>query len=172
MRTPSRSWVTKRLRSGQAMIETVIAVLVISFIFIALFKLSYLLNGKILLEHAAMRVARARAVGLNDYMCLKAARVAVIPVSGRRTWPVGEDALDWDMELNRIPEYMYCENDSYARAILDYEAWPTLRVSAGDGTDSRVSLGFSILDDNDSIRLEGRGGVEANASLYMSDMGL
>lgn len=172
MRTPSRSWVTKRLRSGQAMIETVIAVLVISFIFIALFKLSYLLNGKILLEHAAMRVARARAVGLNDYMCLKAARVAVIPVAGKRLWPTGENALDWDMELCRLPEYMYCENDSYARAILDYEAWSTLKVSPGDGTNSRVSLGFSIFDDRESIRLEGKSGVEVNASLYMMDMGL
>lgn len=172
MRTPSRSWVTKRLRSGQAMIETVIAVLVISFIFIALFKLSYLLNGKILLEHAAMRVARARAVGYNDYMCLKVARIAVIPVAGKRVWPVGEDALDWDMELNRLSDYLSCENDSYARAILDYEAWPTLRVSAGDGTDSRVSLGFSLFDNDELIRLEGKGGVEMNASLYMSDMGL
>lgn len=154
------------------MIETVIAVLIISLIFMALFKLSYLLNGKILLEHAAMRVARARTVGLNDYMCLKAARVAVIPVAGRRIYPVGADALDWSMEYARLSDYMYSPNDAYAGAILDYEGWHKLRVSPGDGTNSRVSLGFSILDENESFRPEGRAGVEPNASLYMTDMGL
>ncbi len=41
------------------MIETVLAVLFISFAFVVLFRLSYMLTGKILLEHASMRVARA-----------------------------------------------------------------------------------------------------------------
>lgn len=154
------------------MIETVIAVLVVALIFIALFKLSNLLTGKILLEHAAMRVARARTVGLNEYMCLKAARVALIPVAGTRIWPVGEDALDWREELSRLPEYMYSENDAYARAILDYEKWSTIKVTPHDGTSSRVSIAVSLFDDDDTFRLEGKAGVEANASLYMSDMGL
>ena len=74
-------------RSGQAMLETTLAVVFISFVFLTLFKLSSMLTDKILLEHAAMRVARARTVGFNDYMCRKSARVAVIPVAGRRTWP-------------------------------------------------------------------------------------
>ena len=65
------------LRSGQAMIETVLAVLIITFVFLGLFKLSHMLTGKIMLEHAAMRVARARAVGFNDFMCVKTARAAV-----------------------------------------------------------------------------------------------
>ena len=64
------------------MVETVIAVLAITFIFLALFSLSHILTGKILVQHAAMRVARARAVGFNDFMCEKTARVAVIPVAG------------------------------------------------------------------------------------------
>ena len=64
------------------MIETVLAVLIITFLFLTLFKLSYMLTGKILLEHAAMRVARARTVGVHDVMCLKAARVAGIRVAG------------------------------------------------------------------------------------------
>ena len=45
------------------MLETVLAVLCITFAFFALFRLSHMLMGKILVEHAAMRVARARAVG-------------------------------------------------------------------------------------------------------------
>src|SRR5574344_674502 len=73
------------------MLETVIAVLVITFVFLALFKLSHMLTGKILLEHAAMRVARARAVGFNEFMCLKAARICVIPGAGERLKPSSDD---------------------------------------------------------------------------------
>lgn len=152
------------------MIETVLAVLVISFLFLTLFKLSYMLTGKVLLEHAAMRVARARTVGLNEFMCQKAARVAVIPVAGERLWPTG-DEFDWNMELHRIPEYMESENNAYARGILDYEGWDRLGVDPGDGTDSRVRLGFSIFDDAFTFDLEGRAGVEPNATLYMTDAG-
>ena len=60
------------------MVETVLAVLAVSFLFLALFRLSCLLTGKVVLQHAAMRVARARSVGFNDYMCRKSARVAAI----------------------------------------------------------------------------------------------
>ena len=158
------------LKPGQAMIETVLAVLVISFLFLTLFKLSYMLTGKVLLEHAAMRVARARTVGLNDFMCQKAARVAVIPVAGERLWPTG-DEFDWNMELHRIPDYLYSENNARARGILDYEGWGRLGVNPGDGTDSRVRLGFSLFDDAFTFDLEGRAGIEANANLYMMDQG-
>ena len=74
------------------MVETVIAVLIITFVFLGLFKLSQMLMGKIMLEHAAMRVARARAVGFNDFMCIKAGRGAGIPAAGKRVWPAdGEE---------------------------------------------------------------------------------
>lgn len=150
------------LRRGQAMIETVLAVLIITSVFLALFNLAHLLTKKVLLEHAAMRVARARTVGLNDFMCRKAARVAVIPVAGERIWPTGEDALDWTMELYRVPDYMFSENEARARAILEYEDWSRLRVDAGDGTSARVSL----------ESLEGCAGIEPNASYYMLNGGL
>ena len=63
------------------MVETVLAVLVITFLFLVLFKLAHMLMGKIMLEHAAMRVARARAVGCNGFMCLKAWRSSRRPAS-------------------------------------------------------------------------------------------
>lgn len=158
-------------RSGQAMIETVLAVLIISFAFVVLFKLSHMLTGKILLEHAAMRVARARTVGLNEFMCLKAARVAVIPVAGKRLWPEG-DELDWAMELQRVPIYMVTADSSRAGGVLDYEGWHRLGVKPEDGTDSRVTLGFSLFGGETTFELDGRAGIERNASLYMLDQGL
>ena len=48
-----------RARSGQSMVETLVASTVVVFGFLALFRLSHMLTGKILLEHAAMRAARA-----------------------------------------------------------------------------------------------------------------
>ena len=152
------------------MTETVLAVLVISFAFLTLFKLSSLLTGKILLEHAAMRTARARAVGFNDYMCRKAARVAVIPIAGRRTWPE-ETAFDDAMERGRIPEYLASEHEAEARGILDYANWGQLKVEPGDGTKSTVSLDFDLFDGAMRFGLSGEAGVEANQTLYLNDAG-
>ena len=152
-------------RGGQAMVETVIAVLIITCVFLALFKLSQLTTRKIMLEHAAMRVARARAVGLNDFMCRKAARVAVIPAAGRRLWPVGDDAIDYPMELARIAIYMNTPHSGVADGVLEYERWRDLMVDPGYGDPSRVSM------DSDLIRLEGEAGLEDNYRLFMNDQG-
>ena len=154
------------------MIETVLAVLLISFAFVVLFRLSYMLTGKILLEHAAMRVARARSVGFNDFMCRKVARVALIPVSGKRLWPAGDDSIDWDMELSRIPIYLSTKTEPIAKGVLEYDGWSRLSVSPGDGTEARVSQKLVLFDGSESFRLDGKAGVENNANFYMQDNGL
>lgn len=160
-------------RPGQAAVETVLAVVFLSFAFLALFRLSHLFTGKVLLEHAAMRVARARSVGFNDFMCRKAARVAVIPVAGTRTWPdeAGEP-LNAAEELGRISDYLASEDEARARGILDYANWGDLRVKAGDGTDASVTLGLDVLDGARRVDLVGQAGIEDNASLYLLDGGL
>ena len=153
-----------RAKSGQAMVETVLAVLVITFVFLALFKLSHMLTGKILLEHAAMRVARARAVGFNEFMCVKAARVSVIPVAGRCLWP--EDGRnDRARELANVAIYMGTPDAAVARGVLEYEGWERLAVDPGDGTDVSVSM------ETDWFDLSGQAGVEDNFRLYMNDQG-
>lgn len=144
---------------GQAMVETVLAVLIISFLFLALFKLSHMLTGKIMLEHAAMRVARARAVGFNDFMCMKIARVAVIPVSGKRLWP--EEDADGMSETSRVYTYFEAPDEARARGLLEYEDWKNLTVDPGDGGMSVVTL------KTDWFKLEGKAGVEDGASYYL-----
>lgn len=156
--------VTVKAASGQAMIETVLAVLVVTFLFLALFRLSHMLTGKIMLEHAAMRSARARAVGLNDFMCRKSARVAMIPVAGKRLWPEGEE-FDYEMELARVPIYMGTPNGAVANGVLEYEGWHRLSVDPGGGFDSRVRL------NNDWFDLKGEASVEKNYQLYLEDQG-
>lgn len=158
------------------MIETVLAVLALTFVFVVLFCLSHMLTGKIMVEHAAMRVARARTVGLNRFMCEKAARVAVIPVAGRRLWPEG-DELDHAMELSRIPIYMGTPNGAVANGVLEYEGWHRLEVEPGDGTAAETRLGFSLFGEDGPGRavaysLEGKAETEENYRLYLTDMGL
>lgn len=149
------------------MIETVLAVLVITCTFLALFKLSQMLMGKILLEHAAMRVARARLVGLNDFMCLKAARVAVIPVAGERLWPEGDDEFDWAMENARAKTYMETGSGAIARGVLEYEGWKRLRVEPGNGDEARTYL------KNDWFDLRGKAAIDPaeNFTFYMNNEG-
>ena len=141
------------------MVETVLAVLIITFVFFTLFKLSHMLLGKVMLEHAAMRVARARAVGFNDFMCIKAARVAVIPVAGKRLWPT-EGFADGD-EVWRVRTYMESPDPARARGLLEYEGWEKLGVDPGDGGMSVTTL------KNDWFDLEGRAGIESGASYYL-----
>lgn len=150
------------------MIETLLAVLVITFAFLGLFRLSRLLTGKILAEHAALRVARARAVGLNDFMCRKAARIALLPVSGECLWPAGP--LPYPVELARCAVYLQTPDSSVAQGVLDYDGWHHLRVEPGDGTDVRVALDMELLDEA-RVTIEGRAGIERNFPDYMMDGG-
>ena len=152
------------------MVETVLAVLAVSFLFLALFRLSCLLTGKVVLQHAAMRVARARSVGFNDYMCRKSARVAAIPVAGRRIWPE-EGEIDAAMEEARIAAYMATENEAVARGVLEYERWGSLGVEPGDGRSSGVSMDFEMFGGDWRFGLSGDAGVESNHLLYMDDAG-
>ena len=147
-------------RKGQALLETLLASVVLTGTFLALFKLSHTLTGKILAEHAAMRVARARTVGLNDFMCLKAARIAVMPVAGERLWPVG-DEFDYDMERARSKIYMATPDGAVARGVLDFAGWGGLKVTPGDATNSKVTL------ENDWFSVDGKASLEHNYDYYM-----
>lgn len=150
------------------MLETVLAVFFITLIFFALFELSRLVTARILADHAAARAARAKAVGFNDFMCLKSARVALIPVSGRRLWPV-EDG--WN-EASRVPNYLSAENEARARATLEYEWWNTtdIRVHSGYGLGATAECGVSLRTDDYGV--EGSAAVESHFPLYMYNQGL
>jgi hypothetical protein len=112
-----------------------------------------------------MRAARARAVGFNDFMSLKAARVAVSPAAGRRLWPTDPGFTD-AMELSRAAIYMGTPNAAVARGVLEYEGWDAFRVAAArDGT-ARTRL------ETDWFTLDGQAAVEENFTLYMNDQGL
>ena len=153
-------------RRGQAMVETLLAVLVITGLFLALFKLSHMLTGKIMLEHAAMRVARARAVGMNEFMCIKAARVAVIPVAGERLKPGKDDLLRANADEAALAQmYMRTPDSSYADGLLRYKDWDKLSLNpSGSGT-TRTSMKTEWFDLHGEAEVDG-------PPIYMNNMGL
>ena len=153
-------------RRGQAMVETLLAVLVITALFLALFKLSHLLTGKIMLEHAAMRVARARAVGMNEFMCIKAARVAVIPVAGERLKPGKDDLLRANADEAALAQmYMRTPDSSYADGLLRYKDWDKLSLNPNGSGATRTSMKTEWFD------LRGEAEVDG-PPVYMNNMGL
>lgn len=165
------------------MLETVLAVIFVTFAFLVLFQFSHWLTARILTEHAAARAARARAVGLNDFMCRKSARVAVIPAAGRLLWP-GEDDLAEGEELWRVSDYLCSENWGRANGILDYERWHTmdfdLKTGFGNGSTCSADVGLRMPrfigggDDacESGVRIGGSAEVESHFPLYMNNQGL
>ena len=155
----------RKAHPGQAMIETVLAVLVISFLFVTLFKLSHMLMGKIMLEHAAMRVARARAVGMNEFMCIKAARIAVIPVAGERLKPGKGDERQDMSEAALARMYMRTPDSGYADGLLRYKDWDRLALDPNGDGGARTSL------KTDWFKLQGEAELDG-FPVYMNDLGL
>lgn len=147
------------------MLETVIAVLIITSTFLVLFKLSHALTGKILLEHAAMRVARARAVGFNDFMCRKTARICVIPVAGERLKPGKNDERSDISEPALARMYLRTPTGGYADGLLKYAKWDDLRVTPGQGGASSAALKTDWFD------LRGEAEVDT-FPVYLNDQGL
>lgn len=165
------------MRRGQAMVETVLAVIFITFVFLGLFQVSQLLSARIMLDHAAARAARAKAVGFNDFMCLKTARVAMLPVAGRRLWPQDE-RVD---EASRVPIYLCTDNEAIARGVLEYDRWHDLDFSVRSGmgispvAESEVRMGVRNLlsrDEEATFGMSGASEMESHFPYYMQDQGL
>ena len=137
-------------RSGQAMLESFLVILVVCLLLFGLIQVAVVYNAREVLHHAAARAARARTVGFNAWMVDKSLRVAAIPNSGPLLEPEVEPPLplldplrspgaNWDRALNtrrplprsqrtmieraRIPEYLASDNHLRGEYVLDYQEW-------------------------------------------------
>lgn len=147
------------------MVETLIVVTFFTLVLLALFHYSQLVTAKLVLDHAAARAARARAVGMNDFMVTKTVRAAAIPVSGPCLSVFdGDERLGAWEERARVPRYLATEDAAEAAGCLDYERWGQLvrDVSAGlSRVTARVGLG----------RVAGSYAIENHAATYLNDEG-
>jgi hypothetical protein len=117
--------VATRGRRGQVMVESILAMIVILLVFLALFNLSNQIRAKLLIENAAVKCARARAVGYNDFMLRKIARLSTMPAAGKclTAADAGDGPLPLSSRYNRIDDYLMSEYEAQADAILDFEYW-------------------------------------------------
>jgi len=141
-------------RNGQSLIESVIVVMVACFIFMGLFQLSQLFASHEFLNYSAARGVRARAVGFNDFMVWKTARLGAIPNAGKMispeynppvpAWSTDTPADLWNawlygmqsatyspqfaIERSRMPLYLGADWLGQLPPILDYEDWDTLEI--------------------------------------------
>lgn len=155
------------MKRAQAMVETLIAVLVIMLIFTGAFTLSRKLAATTLLDYGAARAARAKAVGFNDFMCIKSARAAIIPVAGKRLWPT-DPGVD---EVSRVPIYLSSENFPRANAILEYEYWHSTGIDVESGMGMSPVAEAELAMRTEDFDAEGRAEVESHFPFYMYDAG-
>ena len=182
-------------RRGQAMVETIVALLFALFAFLAVFQYADNLRTKLLLKYAAFRCARARTVGYNDYKILKTARLATMSAAGESLAKndAGNPLSTGDM-LARMRTYISSRHDGAARHILDFDYWengrtpmPQIDISGGKieiETRQRRPQFFDIFaffggeravfdtssergDDAPDFDLHGRAAIEAHYTDYL-----
>ena len=175
-----------RSSRGQTMVETVIAMIVILVVFLALFNLADLIRAKLLVENASMKCARARAVGYNDFMLRKIARLTMMPVSGEclTVADSGEGKPSYHNRIYRIGEYLMSDYEAQAQAILNFAYWQNgdTAITASDrGTTATASVvqrrprlfDFGVLagtakpNEDDRAKISAEATVEAHYPDYL-----
>lgn len=139
-------------KSGQAMIETLFVAIFSVVGFFLIFDFLYTACTQVLVEHASARAVRSDTVGFEYLMTLKAARIALVPFSGKRTTKNVADLIEGqsftdetgaDIELAHFPTYLGSSSEEIARGILNYERWDDLTANAHHGdTWSSVDVNF------------------------------
>ena len=107
------------------MLESIIAMIAILMLFLLLFNLSDGIRAKLLVENAAAKCARARAVGYNDFMLRKIARLSTMPAAGKCLTAAdsGNGTLSRNSRYHKIDDYLMSEYEAQSNAILDFELW-------------------------------------------------
>lgn len=157
----------KRKR-GAALIESSLVIMMLCLILFGMLQVSYLIGARDVVSYASVGVARSAAVGMDDFMLYKAARMFTIPTAGPMSTPEIATGVDpsgnsmgqtWDNAVERnpgseqywqerylIPFYLGAEDPAEARAVLNYDNWEqsATRVQAPEIVGSEAEA--AILD--------------------------
>ncbi len=106
------------------MLETALALMFLCLVFFLVADYAELLRTRTILDYAAARGARARAVGFNDFMVTKTLRIASMPVAGDciTTKETGISPSTGFL-ISRSGSYLETEYESDTKGILDFELW-------------------------------------------------
>ena len=111
-------------RNGQAMVETIVVMLFLCLVFFGVYEYANLLTAHTVVNYAAQRAARARAVGFNDFMVTKTVRVATASVAGKcRSHDDRGNDLSTATLVSRMGSYLEAECEACTKGILDFELW-------------------------------------------------
>ena len=106
------------------MVESIIVLFFLCIVFFLVFDYARLLICHTTLDYAAARAARARAVGFNDFMILKTARLGAMSVSGECYTRMNDDRAPSTATLvSRMGSYLQTASPSETEGILDFELW-------------------------------------------------
>ena len=167
------------------MVESILVMVVILFVFLALFNLSDQIRARLLVENAAAKCARARAVGYNDFMLKKIARLSTMPAAGKCLTEAdsGDGILPIQARCGKISDYLMSEYEAQADAVLDFDFWQNddtfiLATSGGSPAVATVTQrrpdDFSLrsffkdsVADEDKIAISATATVEAHYPDYL-----
>ena len=112
------------------MLESIIALFFLVFVFFLVLDYAELLKTRTVLDYAAARGARARAVGFNDFMVTKTVRIATMPVAGEcyTAKELGRYP-DAGFLISRSGSYLESEYENETKGILDFELWNPCKLS-------------------------------------------
>ena len=132
-RSKSMKRLFSRSQRGDAIVESMVSMLVISLVLFGLLQIFYLSVAQLEIQYASFKAARAGGVGLADYLVTRVAQTAVIGASGELiTPPRSYDSLATQAasEIFPLPTIRYTSTipglmSSYQSGItyLDYEYW-------------------------------------------------
>ena len=124
------------------MVESVIALFFVLIVFLFTIDLLQAMKAKILVEYAAAKCARARAVGYNDFMLTKIARLATMPAAGKcKTRDEEGVVISRGVATHKMGAYLNSGHEAQADQILDFEFWDDTFVSTlSDSSDIKVSV--------------------------------
>lgn len=128
---------SRRYERGQAIVESVIGMLLICLILFGLLQIFHLCVARVIFDYSAFCSSRSASVGFADYLLRRTARVAAIGAGGDL---ITELEISYDdnplsqfaAERVRIPEYL--QGNRY----LDYEYF------SEENNDYGASLSFDI----------------------------
>ena len=125
--------------------ESCLVIIMLCLILFGLLQVSYLIGARDILAYASVGVARSAAVGFDDFMLYKTARMLTIPTAGPMLTPDTTASVRpsgatrgamWDSAVEThasseqywaerylIPFYLGAETPAEARAVLNYDNW-------------------------------------------------
>lgn len=170
-------------RGGQAMVETVVVMIFLCLAFFLTYEYANLFNVHTVLDYAAARAARARAVGFDDFMVTKVVRVATASVAGKcRSLTDENEGLSNATIISRMGSYLETMFESETKGVLDFELWDSDKLgwTVDEVKDDNSELRMRVWQNHplygsegDSVkqrefrRLTGEAAIENHYSLYL-----